>query len=201
MTTRYSTSWSLCAAAALVLLAAGCSTPSGQEQEEGGLGFVPNLERARFKNLKTSGLEVSPLDLNGDEKPDQWKVTAGGRVVRVERDLNFDGVPDAYLYVNDADVVLEEEMDLDVDGIIDVVNYYNSGVLTRKEMSVDFTGTISIVKYYDTNGKLTRIERDLDNNSRIDTWEYYQDDVKIRTGRDISGDGTPDVFEEAETAK
>ncbi len=184
--------------AVLMMCAPGCGSDSEAKKKDGALGFVPNLERARFKNLKTKGLTVTPVDLNQDGDPDQWKISSQGRVVRNERDLNFDGKPDVYQYVNDAGEILEEEMDLDVDGTIDVVNYYRSGVLTRKEMSVDFTGAISIIKYYDANGQLTRVERDTDNNNRIDTWEYYQDNVKIRTGRDLSGDGTPDAFEEAQ---
>ena len=182
---------------AALFLVAGCAASTGADSVESGLGFVPNVERARYKNLNTEGVDISPVDLNGDGKPDQWKISASGRVVRVERDLNFDGRVDAYLYTNDAGEVFEEEFDLDVDGVVDVINYYRMGVLTRKEMSVDFTGDITIIKYYDSNGKLTRVERDEDNNNRIDTWEYYQDEVKIRTGRDVSGDGTPDVFEEA----
>ena len=182
---------------AVLFFLTGCAGGSEADKVESGLGFVPNIERARYKNLKTDGVEITPVDLNGDGKPDQWKVSASGRVVRVERDLNFDGRVDAYLYTNDAGEVFEEEFDLDVDGVVDVINYYRQGVLTRKEMSVDFTGDITIIKYYDSKGKLTRVERDEDNNNRIDTWEYYQDEIKIRTGRDISGDGTPDVFEEA----
>ena len=199
MTTRLARSLSTTVVLLALSSLIACASDEGADKDQERLGFVPNQERARFKNLKTKGLEITPLDLNKDGKPDQWKLVAGGRLVRVERDLNFDGVPDVFLYQNDAGEVLEEEMDLDVDGIIDVVNYYRGGIITRKEMSVDFTGNVSIIKYFDPEGKLTRTERDTDNNGRIDVWEYYQDDVRIRTGRDISGDGTPDVFEEAKT--
>lgn len=180
----------------LIGLLAGCGGSRGAEKDGGGLGINSNLKRARFGNLNNDGMDVTPKDINQDGKPDQWDVSSQGQLVRVDRDLNFDGAVDSYSYVNGAGELLEEEMDLDLDGKIDVVAYYRNGVLSRKELSVDFTGNISIIKYYD-GGKLSRVERDTDNNNRIDVWEYYQDDVKIRTGRDISGDGTPDVFEEA----
>ena len=180
----------------LAVSGVGCGTSDGAEGADGLNGRDPKVNRARYGNLKTSGFEAQDFDLNVDGKPDQWKYASSGTVVRIERDLNFDGKPDVFEYPNADGEIVEEEMDLDVDGVIDVVNYYRAGVLHRKEMAVDFTGSFSVVKYYDTLGKLTRVERDTTGNSRVDTWEYFQDDEKIRTGRDINGDGTPDLFED-----
>lgn len=180
----------------LALPVTACGSDKGAEAKSGLNTANPKVNRARYKNLKTDGYTVKDFDLNVDGKPDQWKFAASGQVVRIERDLNFDGKPDVYEYPNGQGDIVEEEMDLDVDGVIDVVNYYRAGVLHRKEMAVDFTGSFSVVKYYDTLGKLTRVERDTSGNNRVDTWEYFQDDEKIRTGRDVNGDGTPDVFED-----
>jgi hypothetical protein len=176
----------------MLLGAAGCAT--GPEQKDG--AQAPKDQRARYKNLRRDGLKVQDFDLNQDDKPDQWKLANAERVLRTERDFNFDGNPDIYLYLNSQGDVIEEEMDLDVDGVIDVVNYYRSGALHRKEMSADFTGHFTVIKFYDPNGKLSRVERDRDNNGRVDVWEYYQDDVRVRVGRDKNGDGTPDAFDE-----
>jgi hypothetical protein len=180
----------------LVLSLAACGSGDGAESKPGLNTNNPKVNRARYGNLKTDGYEPKEFDLNLDGKPDQWKYAAGGTVVRIERDLNFDGIADVFEYPNAQGEIVEEEMDLDVDGVVDVVNYYRAGVLHRKEMAVDFSGAFSVVKYYDTLGKLTRVERDSTGNNRVDTWEYFQDDEKIRTGRDINGDGTPDLFED-----
>ena len=182
----------------LVIPGPGCSSDDGAQQGSSLNPTNPKLNRARFKNLNTQGLTKRTFDLNLDGKPDQWKYLATRKLVRVERDLNFDGKPDIYQYPNATGDVVEEEMDLDLDGVIDVVSYYRGGVLNRKEMSVDFSGKFSIVKYYDTNGKLTRIERDTTGNDRVDTWEYFQGDARVWIGRDVNGDGTPDVFEDIE---
>ncbi len=173
---------------------AACGSGDAAEKKDGINTNNPKVNRARYGNLKTDGYTSQDFDLNLDGKPDQWKWASAGQVVRVERDLNFDGKADVYEYPNAQGEIVEEEMDLDVDGVVDVVNYYRAGVLHRKEMAVDFTGAFSVVKFYDTLGKLTRVERDSTGNNRVDTWEYFQDDVRIRTGRDINGDGTPDVF-------
>jgi hypothetical protein len=191
--------WALVSLCGLLLAgAAGCATTGG---DKAGASKTPNIERARYKNLRRDGRVVYDFDLNQDGKPDQWKVEAGGRVVRVERDFNFDGIADVFLYLNSKGDVIEEEMDLDVDGVIDVVNYYRGEQIHKKEMSSDFTGLFTVVKYYDTAGKISRVERDRDGNRKVDVWEYYQDDVLVRTGRDINGDGTPDEFTEADEAQ
>lgn len=187
-----------CVVCAVALMAtAACA--GGDEIDDANAASGPRPERARFSNLVVSGRDVREVDLNGDSKPDQWYIQAGSTVVRVERDLNFDGRPDAYEYPDASGQPVEEEMDLDVDGIIDVVNYYNGGLLTRKELSTDFTGKIAVVKFYDTEGELSRIERDSDNDGKVDVWEYYQSKRKIRTGRDVDGDGAPDVFDDVDS--
>lgn len=184
-----------CAAAvlAVAMIAAGCAG-GGEPDDAPPTG--PRPERARFKNLELDGRDVREVDLNGDSEADQWYVQQGSTIVRVERDLNFDGRPDAYVYPDASGQPVEEEMDLDVDGVIDVVNYYSDGRLTRKEMSTDFTGAIAVVKFYDAEGELSRIERDTDSDGKVDVWEYYQSRHKVRTGRDVDGDGSPDTFDD-----
>ena len=185
----------------LALSVSACGSTDGAQKGGGLNASNPKVDRARYGNLKTEGYTAQDFDLNVDGKPDQWKYASSAGVVRIERDLNFDGKADVFEYPNASGEIVEEEMDLDVDGVIDVVNYYRAGVLHRKEMAVDFSGSFSVVKYYDTLGKLTRVERDTTGNNRVDTWEYFQDDEKIRTGRDINGDGTPDLFEDVGAGK
>jgi len=155
------------------------------------------IERARHGNLLRVG-DVSERDFNEDGESDHWVIREGDRVVREERDLNFDGLVDVYMYYDETGVLAEEEMDLDVDGKIDVVSYYKGGKLNKKQLSIGFEGKLTVMKYYDVDGALSRVERDENDDGRVDTWEYYQDNKKIRTGRDLDKDGSPDVFDEVE---
>ena len=93
-----------------IFLTSGCASDSGGGKDGQGLGFVPNVERARYKNLNVSGVDIIPFDLNNDQKPDQWKVMSGERLLRVERDLNFDGRVDAYVYKTEGGEVFEESV-------------------------------------------------------------------------------------------
>ena len=152
-------------------------------------------QRARAGDLSRGALQVTSFDLNKDTEPDQWILTDGGRPVRMERDLNFDGRIDQWQYPNAAGDVVEEEVDLDLDGKIDVVIFYNKGVVAKKQMALDFTGNFGVIKLYDNQGNLLRIERDEDADGKTDVWEYYQDDVRVRIGWDENSDGVPDRFD------
>src|SRR5690554_173917 len=165
---------------------------SAQQRPDGPAG-----ERHRFGSIDNTGLQVETADLNDDGKPDQFTYKNAQRVVRVERDMNFDGQIDIWQYFDDASNLLEEEMDLDYDNKIDLVAFYKDGVVARKAMSVGFGGAFSIEKFYDAEGKLLRVERDQDNDGVTDLWEYYnQDGKRERIGWDTNGDGTPDEFDQ-----
>lgn len=159
----------------------------------------PTDVRARNGNLVRDGLNVVPMDLNRDDRPDQWTLTdAAGKTVRVERDLNFDGTVDIWQYPNPEapEDIVEEEMDLDKDGRVDVVAFYDSGVVIRKELALDFSGTFTVFKYYDAKGKLLRVEQDDDGDGQIDRWSYFEDGRRVRIGWDDDGDGQPDRFDQ-----
>lgn len=165
---------------------------SAQQRPDGPAG-----ERHRFNSIDNTGLQVETADLNDDGKPDQFTYKNAQRVVRVERDMNFDGQIDIWQYFDDASNLLEEEMDLDYDNKIDLVVFYKDGVVERKAMSVGFGGAFTIEKFYDGEGKLLRVERDQDNDGVTDLWEYYNADGKReRIGWDTNGDGTPDEFDQ-----
>ncbi|MEM1350257.1 MAG: hypothetical protein AAGI01_16980, partial [Myxococcota bacterium] len=114
---------------ALVCLLGACGGDDDAERDSDALKNAdkqktPAEVRARDGGLTRDGLNVAPLDLNRDTRPDQWTLTdASGKVLRVERDLNFDGTVDIWQYPNpeDAQDIIEEEMDLDKDGRVDVV--------------------------------------------------------------------------------
>ncbi len=192
--------WSL--ALAVVSLVLFVLTGCGKDAEDnadkdrnGMFGSKATGERARYGNLKRDPFTVQAVDLNQDERPDQWTVKDAVKTRWIERDLNFDGRVDLWQYPDPAGTIVEEEMDLDLDGHVDVVVYYQAGVVTRKELSIDFAGKFSIAKYYDKQGNLLRVERDDDGDGLVDVWEYYENQRRVRIGWDENDDGQPDNFD------
>jgi hypothetical protein len=151
---------------------------------------------------------VQRFDLNGDGKPDVWKVQieltikSGDKkvgdklLIKKKLDINFDGTVDITKYYNRAGALDKEEMDLDFDKSVDAVHYYREGLLYMSEYDMAFDGGPDLWKFYD-EGKLVRKERDIDGDSRVDSWEYFRDGKLIRTGKDKDGDGEPEYFEDA----
>lgn len=186
---------------ASLLSASGC-TLFGRAKGEGlgeGAAEATRIPRARNGNLSQEGLRARETDLNLDleGKPDQWTwVNGNDVVVRVERDLNFDGRVDLWQHMSPDGKVIEEELDLDVDGKVDVVAFYKEGLIARKLLSVGFTNRFTIEKFYDAQGHLLRIERDDDGDGRVDVWEYYENQRRVRIGWDSNVDGMPDSFDQ-----
>lgn len=187
--------WALAVLFASVAIV-GCSRVEKPDEQVVVEATDQHPPRARYGTLSASGFEVVRADLNGDGKPDQWTfVDQEGRIVRVERDLNFNGRIDMWQYFDEAGDLIEEEMDLDLDGIVDVVTYYKEGRLHRREMSTGFDGSFPITKFYDRRGQLLRVERDSTGDGRPDVWEYYEKGERVRIGWDTDGDGQADTFD------
>lgn len=176
-------------------MALGCSS-SGDVVEDDGVDIDERPERARYDNLSTEGLTVERADLDGTGEADQWTfLDDDGEVVRVERDMNFDGRVDLWEYYEGGELV-EEEMSLDSAKQIDAVIFYTDGVIRRQQMASGFDGTFAIEKFYDSDRQLRRVERDTSNDGQVDTWDYYDDGQRVRIGWDTIGDGQPDRFQE-----
>jgi YD repeat-containing protein len=155
-----------------------------------------SLPRARNHNLGSGGLSIQEYDLDRNGQPDQWYYTADdtGQIVRVERDIDFDGRVDLYEHWQGGELV-EEEMNLDFDGQVDVVRFYRGAELTRRELSTSFDGLFTMAKFYDAQGQVLRVERDSDRDGRVDTWEYFENGQVIQVGRDADGDGSPEIMD------
>jgi hypothetical protein len=164
----------------------------------------PAKPEAQLLGLEIVGeTSVERYDLNGDGKPDLFKIYViregdGDKKTllgRQDLDLDFDGDVDVRRYFNEQGTVVREEMDLDFDGQFDAIDYYSDGNLYRRDMALNFEGKPSIIKYYSAN-KLTRKERDTNADGKIDTVEFFEDGKLIRTGYDRDGDEKPDVYKE-----
>lgn len=183
----------LCAIVAASALLFGCA--SWGDDTDDATAQQDDPERARYANLSTDGLQVDKADLSGNDEPDQWKYHDGdGNLVRVERDMNFDGDVNIWEYYENGELV-EEEMAIDRGGEIDVVMFYEEGRVVRQLMASEFDGRFPIEKFYDSEERLLRVERDTSGDGQVDTWEYFEDGERDRIGWDTSGDGQPDTFD------
>jgi len=182
----------------LVLLAAGVVVACGGAQEaaeaEAEVERIDRPPRHRHGNLTREGFDVRSEDMNLDGRPDQFVLSQGGRVVRIERDLDFDGRIDLYEHYDASGAVVEQEFQLDFDDVIDVVRRFEQGRLVSRSMATGFGGRMNLVKYYADDGSLLRIERDTTFDGAIDLWEFYRNGRLHQVGEDRDGDGEPEIF-------
>ncbi len=153
------------------------------------------------------GEVAKKYDVNGDKKPDLWKVykkkgKGESVLVRIEIDLNSDGRIDIRRYYEN-NVKRKEEFDLDFDGKVDVISYYDEdGYLFKQEYFLKTRKFPDLYKYYEVIGKkkqkrsvLVRKERDTNLDGKVDYWEYWENGNLDRIGRDTDYDGNVDVWE------
>lgn len=192
----------------LALGACGSSQDSGRGDQSanggrGGTQAAPMTRRSdlgagrpprvRYGNLNRAGMSSRQTDINGDGHADQVEYFRDGKLVFIERDLDFDGTPDLFEYFNAAGELIEQEFQLDYDLAIDAVRFYNDGVVTEKLVSTDFDGSATIWKYFDQSGELTRLERDTNADGVPDEWHRFEDGELVGIQTDTNGDGQPDT--------
>ncbi len=106
--------WMMCGAAA-----ADVSVP-GRGREPGG-------------DCNETGKRVQAIDLNGDDKPDLWKIYDGERLVCEKFSFAFDGHIDLWRHLDEKGQTALEELDVDFDGRIDLRRYFKNGKPVRTE--------------------------------------------------------------------
>jgi hypothetical protein len=181
-------------ASALALSACGGS----QQAESSSERQMERPERHRYGNLSRDTCEMQTADVNLDGRPDQFTCVRQGRVVRIERDLDFDGNIDLYEYFDASGQLIEQEFQLDFDNVIDVVRRFENGRLVTREIATGFGGRMNLIKYYSDDGSLLRIERDTNYDGSIDLWEFYRNGRLHQIGEDRDGDGVPEIFRNVE---
>lgn len=145
------------------------------------------------------GTLIRRFDLDGDGKPNLWRVVVneGGteRTVRRDEDLNFDGRVDTRHFFGSDGVLVKEEIDLDYDTRVDAIATYEGGVKIREEHFLPNRPKPHVIRLY-SNGKLIEKQRDQDGDGIYETFEYFDEGKLIRIGRDTTGDGKPDAYDE-----
>lgn len=116
------------------------------------------------------------------------------RLVKMEIDVNTDGMINVRRHYDEYGNVAREENDTNLDGVMDLTIYFVGGEIARKERFQQESGRLLERKVY-YEGRLVRVEKDLNGDGSIDNWEYYEDGVLMRIGRDTVGDGAADTWQ------
>ena len=133
-------------------------------------------------------------DINGDGRPDRSCVSEGGRVTCRGLDFNFDGVIDAWVYLDESGQVRRRESDYDRDGRIDEVALYQAGMLIERQRATTLSGKLDTWQRY-RDGRVASAERDSNGDDYVDQWWEYPDQRPAECPlihSDVNGDGRPD---------
>lgn len=125
-----------------------------------------------------------------------------GRLERISYDINKDGKPDAWLYM-DGTRATRAELDENHDGAIDRWEHYRTdaptstggpvprGELLKAEQATRFDGKVSRWETYQ-EGRLVKVEEDTTGDGRPDKWETWADGSLAEVALDTRGTGKAD---------
>jgi hypothetical protein len=133
-------------------------------------------------------------DINGDGRPDRRTVNVGSRPRCRALDFNFDGVVDAWVYLDEGGRLRRRESDFDGDGSVDEVSLYQAGMIVEEQRVTTRAGKLDTWHYF-KGGKVARTERDSNGDDYIDQWWEYPDRRSLDCPlihSDVDGDGQPD---------
>lgn len=154
----------------------------------------PRDTRVVHEDCPVTGAGAVAEDINGDGRPDRRTAAAGEGAPCRALDFNFDGVIDAWVYLDQAGQVRRRENDYDRDGNIDEVSLYRAGVLVEQQRVTGRAGKLDTWHYFEA-GKMARTERDSNGDDYVDQWwEYPSERVPDcpLIHSDVDGDGRPD---------
>jgi hypothetical protein len=173
----------------------GCATSGVVGQGANGAHRAePRDTRLAHEDCPVTQPGVVAEDINGDGRPDRRTWVVGSRPQCVTLDFNFDGMTDAWVYLDERGAVRRRESDFDRDGSPDEVAIYVGGLLVEQRRVTARAGKLDTWHYFSA-GKLTRTERDANGDDYIDQWWEYPDargtDCPL-IHSDVDGDGQPD---------
>jgi hypothetical protein len=154
----------------------------------------PRDTRLTHEDCPVSGAGSSAEDINGDGRPDRRTANIGERPRCRTLDFDFDGLVDAWIFLDEAGQLRRRENDFDGDGRVDEVSLYRAGMLVEEQRVTTRAGKLDTWHYF-SGGKLARTERDSNGDDYIDQWWEYPDrrpsDCPL-IHSDVDGDGQPD---------
>jgi hypothetical protein len=172
----------------------GCGGSSSGPKSPGGTGPIPRDTRIVHEDCALDDSDAVSEDINGDGRPDRTTLNEGGRATCRRLDFNFDGLVDAWVYLDERGQVRRRESDYDRDGRIDEVALYEGGVLTERQRATTLSGKLDTWQHYRA-GKVASAERDSNGDEYVDQWWEYPDQRPPECPlihSDVNGDGRPD---------
>lgn len=156
-----------------------------------------NPEQIRYYTRTTENLLRVEKDLDFDGQIDTWDRYEEGQLVERNSDTSHNGLPDEWTQYRGA-TMIERIVDRDGDGVKDAFFTYHQGSLVEERHDSDNDGVIDLVTTYESRTRVaTREDRNGDN--QFDVWSTYQisegREVLKSIERDTKADGKPDVFE------
>ena len=136
---------------------------------------------------RTRRMSELQLDADADGQVDTRAQVDPGGGVRVERDLDADGIPDRWDFYRDADDVARGRVakvgfSLAGDAVIDAWAFYGpDGRLARVAVSTARDGVVDRWEHYE-RGVLVRVETDGDGDGRVDAWSAYENGILVQSG-------------------
>jgi hypothetical protein len=175
------------------ILACGAASGSARNAR-GPTPIEPRDTHLVHEDCPVGAAGTSAEDINGDGRPDRRTVSVGARPLCRALDFDFDGVVDAWVYLDEAGQLRRRENDFDRDGNVDEVSLYAAGVLIEQRRSTSRALKLDTWHYFNA-GKLARSERDSNGDDYIDQWWEYPDQRTTDCPlihSDVDGDGRPD---------
>lgn len=173
---------------------AGCGAAATGRKADARRSVAARDTRILHEDCAVKDEDALAQDVNGDGRPDRTTVKDGANAGCRGLDFNFDGVMDAWVYLDEHGKIRRRESDYDRDGRVDEVSLYRAGVLTEQHRATTLAGKLDTWHYY-SGGKVNRTERDSNGDDYVDQWWEYpaersRDCPMIHS--DVDGDGRPD---------
>lgn len=131
-------------------------------------------------------------DSDGDGKIDRITCfDAFGKISRFEIDTNADGIMDSFQIYADEKLV-RAERDLDFNGKTDCIDYFTEGKRNRQER-LNGSGRISQITEFDENQQPSLVKKDTTGNGGFDTLYSFEKGSLILSTKDTDGNGKANV--------
>lgn len=179
------------------LLGSALPSCASRQKPSGGADSAsvqPRDTRILHEDCAVESSNALKEDVNGDGRPDRTSVRDGSMEACRALDFNFDGVVDAWVYLDDAGRVRRKENDYDRDGRVDEVALYRAGELAERHRATTLAGKLDTWHFYEA-GKVSRTERDSNGDDYVDQWWEYPEGRAPECPlihSDVDGDGRPD---------
>lgn len=139
----------------------------------GGSGRSPNVAIQPDYNKESGRLERLRHDANGNGVAETTSYLDGGRITRIEVDLNEDGRLDRWEYYGSDQRLQKVGFSRSSDGHEDAWSYADeSGTVVRIEMAAAPGERVTRTEFFD-RGVLVRAEEDTNADGLVDKWETY----------------------------